>query len=100
MGFARWVFETKDLFALDPADLLLTGAPEARAMASADRSRLAIYSPSPTDLSVDLDLAGFAVTAIDLASRSIMQPVVRPGWPSVIEQPPTNSDLLILASRH
>ena len=100
MGFARWVFETKNLFALDPADLLLTGAPEARAMASADRSRLAIYSPSPTDLSVDLDLAGFAVTAIDLASRSIMQPVVRPGWPSVIEQPPTNSDLLILASRH
>ena len=99
MGFARFLFETRDLFALDPADLLLTGKPEARATASADGRRLAIYSPNPIALEVDRDLDGFEVTAMDLSARSVLRLRVRAGRPSVIEQPSVNADCLILADR-
>jgi hypothetical protein len=99
MGFARWLFETKDLFALDPAAILRTGMPEARAMASPDGRRMAIYCPSPTDLELDVDLTGFDVTAIDLASRTVLRPVVHTGRPSTIKQTSVNSDCLVLAER-
>jgi hypothetical protein len=97
MGFARWLFETKDLFSLDPAPILRTGAPEARAMASGDGRRIAIYSPYATDLVLDRDLAGFDVVAIDLSTRFVLRPRVQAGEPSMIEQLPVNADCLVLA---
>jgi len=99
MGFARWLFETQDLFALDPVDVLRTGTPDARAMMDADRSRLAVYSPGPFDLEVDLDLDGWDVTAFDLAERRTFWPTVKPGRPSLLVQPRVNADVLILARR-
>jgi hypothetical protein len=99
MGFARWLFESQDLFALDPVDVLRTGTPDARAMMDADRSRLAIYSPGPFDLEVDLDLTGWGVTAFDLAERRTFWPTVEPGRPSLLVQPRVNADVLILAER-
>ena len=99
MGFARWLFETRDLFALEPVDVLRTGTPDARAMMSPDRSRLAIYSPGPFDLEVDLDLTGWTVTAFDLAERLPFWPVVEPGLASLIVQPRCNADVLVLADR-
>ncbi len=99
MGFARFLYETLDLFALDPAEILLSGKPEARAAATADRRRIAIYSPSPTDLAVDLDLAGYRVTGLDLESRAAFYPAVETGPRSTILQPRANADVLILAER-
>jgi hypothetical protein len=99
MGFARWLFEAKDLFALNPADVLRTGGPDARAMASADGRRLAIYSPGPFDIEVDMDLTGYDVSAFDLAERRAFWPQVEPGRPSLIVQPRVNADVLILAER-
>jgi hypothetical protein len=99
MGFARFLFETQDLFALDPTDRLALGGPEARAMATADGARLAIYSPTPTDLEVTMDLAGYTVTAIDLDTRAAFWPEVETGPRSTILQPRINGDYLVLASR-
>lgn len=99
MGFARWVFEARDLFALDPCDVLRTGTPDARAMMSPDGGRLAIYSPGPFDLEVDLDLGGWDVSAFDLAERLAFWPLVEPGRPSLLVQPRCNADVLILAER-
>ncbi len=97
MGFARWLFETENLFALDPADILTTGKPEARAMANADRSRLAVYVPSPTDLEVEVDLTDYEVTAFDLSARAILRLAVRPGRRSIVELASVNTDCLLLA---
>jgi hypothetical protein len=68
-------------------------------MASSDGRRIAVYCPSPTDLELDVDLTGFDVTAIDLATRAVLRPVVRNGDRSTIEQVPVNSDCLVLAER-
>ncbi|MEJ1156744.1 apiosidase-like domain-containing protein [Prosthecomicrobium sp. N25] len=99
MGFARHLFETHALFALDPTGLLTTGGPEARAMASADGRRIAVYCPAPTDLVLAADLAGWRVTAIDLEARAAFWPEVLPGAASTILQPALNADYLVLAER-
>jgi hypothetical protein len=96
VGYARWLFETKKLFALDPADILRTGMPEARAVASADRTRFAVYSPSSADLVLDLNLASYDLIAIDLSTRQVIRPTIKPGSPSTIEQSGVNTDVLIL----
>jgi Protein of unknown function (DUF4038) len=99
MGIARWLFETKNLFALNPSDILTSGAPEARAMQSADGNRIAIYVPSPTDISIAIDLRGFRISAFDLAERRAFQPEVEAGPTSLIVQPRINSDYLVFAER-
>lgn len=99
VGFARWLFETHNLLALEPAKLVLNDDPEIRAAADADRSKVAIYSPYAFDLDLDLDLSGYRVTLIELASRRVATPLVQPGTPSRIQMHPFNADVLIIAER-
>lgn len=99
MGFARYLFETHDLFSLAPAPMLQGATPQVRAMASADRSRIAIYCPEATDLTVTVDLADYDVQGIDLGERRAFWPVVEGGLPSLLRQPRHSGDCLILARR-
>ena len=99
MGFARHVYETHDLFAMEPATILEGAIPQIRTMATPDRSRLAVYCPAPTDLRFTVDLTGYDVRGIDLASRQAFWPVVDRGPRSLVRQPPMNGDGLILSER-
>lgn len=99
MGYARYVFETHDLFALEPAVVLEGARPQVRAMATADRSRIAVYCPAPTDLRLTVDLAGYDVRGIDLGERRAFWPVVETGPRSLVRQPALNGDCLIMADR-
>jgi hypothetical protein len=98
-GFARWLFETYNFFALVPANLVLNQDPEIRAAASPDLDTVAIYSPYAFDVALDLDLAGYTVVLIDLAARRIAVPDVEPGAPSLIRMHPFNADVLLIATR-
>jgi hypothetical protein len=97
VGFAKWLFERYRLWALEPADLLLNDDPEIRLAASPDLSILAIYAPYAFDLMINLDLSGYALTAIDLAHRQVITPELQPGTPSVIRMLGNNSDVLFIA---
>ncbi|NJN82355.1 MAG: DUF4038 domain-containing protein [Caldilineaceae bacterium] len=79
VSFAKWIFETYDLFDLEPSALLLTEDSEIRAAANADRSKIAIYAPYPFDLEIDLDLTGYRCERIDLARRRVTRPLVEAG---------------------
>lgn len=72
---------------------------EIRAAANGDLTKLAIYCPYCFDVELDLDLSGFRVVAIDLASRRVMVPEVEPGRPSRIRMPGVNADVLFLADK-
>ena len=49
VGFARYLFETYNLFAANPAAIVRSDDPEIRAAATADLSTLAVYSPYAFD---------------------------------------------------
>lgn len=97
VGFARWLFETYDLFWTNAAAMVANDDPEIRAAATADRSTVAVYSPYAFDIELELDLTGYLCVQIDLASRRILRPNIRTGLRSQIEMPGVNADVLLLA---
>jgi hypothetical protein len=99
VGFARYLFETYNLFAANPAEIVRGEDREIRAAASADRTTIAIYSPYAFDLELDADLTGYRCVLIDLATRRIMTPEVQTGARSRIGMPRVNADTLFLATK-
>jgi hypothetical protein len=99
VGFARWLFESYNLVELNPAPLVLNEDKEIRAAASADRSKVAVYSPYSFDIELDLDLTGYRCIQIDLAHRRVMRPEVTPGPTSRIGMLRANADALFVAVR-
>jgi hypothetical protein len=100
VGYAKWLFDSYDLFDLQPANTLLTiASPELRVACNDTQTRLAIYAPYSLDISLELDLAYFNIFAINLATRQVITPDIRPGQPSVINMPQFNNDLLFIASK-
>ena len=100
VGYARWIFETYNFFALNPAqDLLLNEDAEIRAAASEDRSTVAVYIPYSFDVELNLDLSGYRCIQIDLATRRVLTPVVETGARSRVQMPAVNADTLFIAKR-
>ena len=100
MGFARWIFETYNLFETNPAQQILRNEdPEIRAAATEDRATVAIYAPYAFDLDLDLDLSGYTCIQIDLAARLILTPEVQSGPQSRVGMIRFNADSLFLARR-
>lgn len=99
VSFAKWIFETYNLFDVQPATVVLNEDHEIRAAVSADMSKAAIYSPCCFDLEVNIDLSGYRCVMIDLASKRVMAPDIKIGETSCIAMPRTNSDVLFLAVR-
>ena len=75
-GFARWVFETYDLFDIQPVEAIKNDTAEIRMSVSNDRSTVVIYAPYNVDVRVDMDLAFYDWTVIDLANRRFARPEV------------------------
>lgn len=99
VGFARWLFESYNLFETNPVDILRNEDPEIRAAANADRSTVAIYAPYAFDLDLDMDLSGYTCIQIDLASRRIVTPEIETGPRSWVGMHRFNADVLFLATR-
>jgi hypothetical protein len=97
VGFARYIFEAYDLFAAQPAAIVVGEDREVRAAATPERTTVAVYSPYAFDLELALDLTGYRCVLIDLARRRILTPNVRCGVASRVEMPPCNADTLFLA---
>jgi hypothetical protein len=97
VSFARWLYETYNLFEVDPAHIVLNEDPEIRAAANESRTKVAIYSPYAFDIDVDLDLSGFRFNHVDLATRRVTVPKVETGAKSRIRKHCFNSDALFLA---
>jgi hypothetical protein len=100
VAFARTVFELYGLHRTAPSCDLLVEAPEdVVAVASADRSVVAVYQPVPSQLRLNLDLRGRRNAWVDLGARRWLVPEISVvDGVSTVSMPDTTSDLLLLSS--
>lgn len=96
VSFAKWMFETYNLFELESADIVLNEDKAIRAAINEARTKVAVYYPYSFDIEFDLDLTGFHFVLIDLTSRRFAVPVVETGQVSRIRMHGFSSDVLIL----
>jgi hypothetical protein len=68
-GYARWLFETYDLFDLEPQGSPEGTSAEVRLAANPARDKIALYMPYATQVTLDTDLSGCELLMIDLATR-------------------------------
>lgn len=98
--FAKWVFETYNLFDLEPKDAILNETQEIRMSVSSDSSKVVIYVPYNTDIKVNIDLSGYDWILINLSDKIYAKPTVIVGdFSSVIKMYDFNSDVLIIGIR-
>jgi hypothetical protein len=97
VAFARYLFETYNLFEANPAAILRSDDPAIRAAATADLRTIAVYSPYAFPIELDCDLTGYRCRTFDLATRRVMIPAVQTGLPSYVGMPAVNGDTLFLA---
>ena len=98
VAFAKWLFETYDLFELEPASIVMNEDDEIRAATHADRTKLVVYWPYAAEVRLEFDLSGYRVLLIDLTSRRVVVPEVAAGATSRIRMPRFNGDALLLAT--
>lgn len=101
VGFAGALVRDTALYrASARQDLLVDPFPGLRACASDDLGVLAVYLPDARDVALDTDLDGSRVVLWDLASRTRLHPRLRAsGAATVLAQPDTLGDLLLIAER-
>jgi len=99
-GYARRLFETYDLFDLEPQGSPGGTSAEVRLAASAAGDKVALYMPYATQVTLDADLSGSELLLIDLAEQRIHRArcrIEKKG--STILLPDFNADALFLALR-
>jgi len=101
-SFARAVVERYHLYGLNARPDAQSVSPEICVAASANRGRVAVYVPYPTEvtLKMDMDVADDHVwTVIDLAARHWGDmPVSRSAGRVIIPMHETNSDILVIGT--
>ncbi len=99
-AFARWAFETFDLFSVEPGQALLPGAGAGvRAAASRGGDRVAVYAPQAGDIEVAMDLRSHRLTLALLDERRIVRPRVEASSSgTLLRTADVNSDVLLVAS--
>jgi hypothetical protein len=98
-AYARWLFETYNLFEIEPVDLLAGKDQEVTVSATPGLTKIAIYNPYSYDLNVKLDLSGYRCHLIDLENRQPLIPPVDSGSVSTICMAQFNADSLFLATK-
>ena len=99
-AFAKYIFETYDLFRLEPKDTILNETKEIRMSVSKNSDRIAIYAPYNTDVSVDMDLNGYDWILINLKDKLFAKPVVKvENGLTIIKMHEFNSDALIIGMK-
>jgi hypothetical protein len=96
-AFARWIFETYDLFGLEPYSGILNKTDVIRMSASPSLDKVAIYIPYAVDVEVGLDLSGYNWTLVNLTDRDMARPEIEAGKASsVIKRHCFNADVLLI----
>jgi hypothetical protein len=96
-SFAKWIFETYDLFDLEPQPGILNKTDEIRMSASADLGKVAIYIPCAVEVQVGLDLSDYNWTLVNLTDRDMAKPDIEVGkGSSTIKMHCFNSDVLVI----
>ncbi len=96
-SFARYVFETYGLFALEPCQAVRNDTQEIRMSLSPDQSRVAVYVPYNADVTIGMEMDGYDWTLISLADRYFAQPsVLVENGTTTIRMHDFNSDCLII----
>jgi hypothetical protein len=94
------IFDTFDLFDLQPFDGPVSGREETRLAASAGRENVVAYAPHMTELDLPMELSGYEAVMVDLTDRRVMKPVLRKaGSVTVAAITDANSDALFLDLR-
>jgi len=100
VSFARWLFETFDLFDLSPAYKVLNETNDIRMAVSKDNKKIAIYIPYATEVSIDMDLSDYELLGVILDKRYVIKPEINIGRNrTIIHMYQFNSDIIILGER-
>jgi hypothetical protein len=100
VAFAKWIFDTYDLFDIEPVECIENDTQEIRMSMSKDSSKIVIYSPYNMDIKVNMDLTGYKWSVIGLSDKLFGKPVVKNNsglW--TIEMSNFNSDILVLGTK-
>jgi hypothetical protein len=98
-GFARWIFETYNLFELEPSNGVRSDNPEIIMSATAGLSKIALYTPYNFDLALDVDLRDYRCILFDLEQRRVLHPDIDKDNPTTLGMYGFNSDALFIAER-
>lgn len=99
-SFAKWIFETYDLFGIKPKNIILTDIKEAKLSATEDFSKVAIYIPYSTDIEINIDLSQYESVIINLSNKHFGKPVIIfENGTSRMKQYNFNSDALVICFR-
>lgn len=98
--YAKWVFETYNLFGVEPVDREKTGNDRVCVSSSRNGDRMAVYIPYSMDVELPVDLTGYHCTMLHLEKRNAISPEVETSnGRSCIRMSPFNSDALFIAWR-
>lgn len=96
-SFAKWMFETYNLFDLEPEDKILNDTQEIRLSVSKDSQKVVIYAPYNIDIKVNMDLGGYDWTMVNLNDKLFVKPeVIVENGKTVIKMHDFNSDVVMI----
>jgi hypothetical protein len=97
-GYARWAFETFDLFGIEPVEAAHDGSEEIRVSATPDRKKIAVYMPHAAEVTFNLEMEAGSAFLVNLSDRSIVKPVLKAvtGGRTALSLPEVNSDCLLV----
>lgn len=101
VSFARWIFETYNLFDLEVCDSILDNhsdsTQEIKMSGNASGSKVVIYVPYAADVKVGMDLSRYDFVLINLAERYFAKPEIETkSGISIIRMHDFNSDVLLI----
>ena len=97
-AFAKWIFETYELFDIEPINLILNKTPDIRM--SIGKNKILFFLPYNTEVKVGMDLSGYDWTLINLKDKRVAKPEIIPGKDiSLIKMHEFNCDVLIVGRR-
>lgn len=96
IAFGKYLFENYSLYNIEPVDYVLKYMDGIKMAASPDLSKIVIYVPYATDVTVKLDLSDYDLKIVELQERNVLVPDVETkGDTSIIKIYDYNSDAVI-----
>jgi hypothetical protein len=100
VSFARWIFETYNLFDIEPHSGIQNKTDEIRMSVSPGLAKVIIYVPYAVEFEIGLDLSGYDWVLVNLTDRDIAKPDISAGNGStIIKRHCFNSDVLVIGVR-
>ena len=100
-GLIKWLFETYQLFDIEPNnDLLNNETPEIRVAASSAHEKVVVYIPFNAEVHLKIDLSNYDCLSFNLSDRLVAHPEIQPARDdSIIRMHDFNSDVFVICVR-